>query len=145
MIDINAIDRINFAISEDSLNYRRFEILIDKSINNLIDTYVANENILGRDNERKKKIVRKMDHLDSEIGLLETYKPKAEEYIENINQTVVNNEHTSEISNKAGSGWTPVYSKDFRPMCMVKSRSLGVIPSLPMSEKGVKKSNVHDM
>lgn len=38
MIDINAIDRINFAISEESLGYRRFEILIDKSLNELIDT-----------------------------------------------------------------------------------------------------------
>lgn len=38
MIDINAIDRINFAISDESLQQRRFEILIDKSLNEGIDT-----------------------------------------------------------------------------------------------------------
>lgn len=38
MVDINAIDRINFAISDESLGYRRFEILIDRSLNEGIDT-----------------------------------------------------------------------------------------------------------
>jgi hypothetical protein len=38
MVDINALDRINFAITEQSLNYRRFEIINDRSLNNLLDT-----------------------------------------------------------------------------------------------------------
>lgn len=146
MIDINAIDRINFAISPESLNHRRFEIMIDKSLNNLIDTQVNNETILGRDNDRNKRIIRKIDHLDSELKLLYKYKPEAEEQFDKLGMTVVEHgESTPLFIDGDAKGWTPIYSKDFRPMCMIRAKSTEIIsPSLPIGESGKKKSNVHD-
>jgi len=104
--------------------------------------------VLGRDNERKKRIIRKIDHLDSELSILYKYKPEAEEYFDRLGLTVLDHGESSPLFiDGDAKGWTPIYSKDFRPMCMVRSKSTDMkSPTLPINESnGQKKKNVHDM
>jgi hypothetical protein len=104
--------------------------------------------VLGRENDRNKRVIRKIDHLDSELQLLYKYKPEAEEYFDRLGLTVLDRgESTPLFIDGDAKGWTPIYSKDFRPMCMIRSKSTEMVsPTLPLNEaSGKKKKNVHDM
>lgn len=75
-----SLDRISFAIAEDSLNNRRLEIQLDASINDLIDNYLSMNTKLTHDSKRSRNIHIKLHQMKEEISTLDQKIEKVEEF-----------------------------------------------------------------